>query len=188
MIDELEIEEQVNQHLGEDSRERISPGVVVKAMILNGLGLASAPLYLFEQFFVGKAWEHLLWAGVVAEHLNDDRLGRVLDALYAGGLSQLFLAICLRTAQKFGVERQNAYLDATSLAVEGEYLQAAVVGSAMPAPITMTYGYSRDHRPDLKQFVMNSNSWIRLWQRRRRIGNRNCANFVLKNLLAKQMR
>jgi transposase len=29
----------------------------------------------------------------------------------------------------------------------------------MPAPITMTYGYSRDHRPDLKQFVMNLVGW-----------------------------
>lgn len=58
LVDELEIVEQVNQHLGEDPREQICPGVVVKAMILNGLGLVSAPLYLFEQFFVGKACEH----------------------------------------------------------------------------------------------------------------------------------
>ena len=30
-----------------------------------------------------------------AEHLNDDRLGRVLDALYLGGLNQLFMSIGL---------------------------------------------------------------------------------------------
>jgi hypothetical protein len=29
------------------------------------------------------------------ERLNDDRLGRVLDALYLSGLSKLFIAICL---------------------------------------------------------------------------------------------
>jgi len=159
LVDEVGIVEQVNQSLGEDPRERISPGVVVKAMILNGLGLTSAPLYLFEQFFVGKACEHLLGEGVVAEHLNDDRLGRVLDALYESGLSPLFLAICLRAAQTFGVERQSAHLDATSFAVEGAYLESEVVGSAAPVPITITYGYSRDHRPDLKQFVMNLVCW-----------------------------
>jgi predicted Zn-dependent peptidase len=38
LVDELEIVEQINQHLGEDPRERTSPGVVVKAMILDGLG------------------------------------------------------------------------------------------------------------------------------------------------------
>lgn len=48
-------------------------------MILNGLGLVSAPLYLFEKFFVGKATEHLLGEGISPAHLNDDRLGRVLD-------------------------------------------------------------------------------------------------------------
>ena len=44
VVDELGIVEQVNQQIGEDPREHISPGVVVKAMILNGLGLVSAPL------------------------------------------------------------------------------------------------------------------------------------------------
>ena len=159
LVDELEIVEQVNQHLGEDLRERLSPGVVVKAMILNGLGLASAPLYLFEQFFVGKAIEHLLGEGVLASYLNDDRLGRVLDALYGSGLSRLFLTICLGAVQKFGIERQSAHFDATSFAVEGAYLEPEVVGSAVPVPITLTYGYSRDHRPDLKQFVMNLVCW-----------------------------
>ncbi len=159
LVDELEIVEQINQHLGEDPRERVSPGVAVKAMILNGLGLVSAPLYLFEQFFVGKATEHLLGEGVVAEHLNDDRLGRVLDALYLGGLSQLFMAICLVVARKFGVERHSAHLDSTSFAVEGEYVESERVGSAAPVPIAITYGYSRDRRPDLKQFVMNLVCW-----------------------------
>lgn len=159
LVDELEIVEQINQHLGKDSREQVSPGVVVKAMILNGLGLVSAPLYLFEQFFVGKATEHLLGEGVLAEHLNDDRLGRVLDALYLHGLGPLFMAICLVAAQKFGVERKSAHFDATSFAVEGNYLESAVVGDAAPLPIAITYGYSRDHRPDLKQFVMNLVCW-----------------------------
>jgi transposase len=48
-------------------------------MILNGLGFVSAPLYLFGQFFQGKATEQLLGAGIKPEHLNDDRLGNVLD-------------------------------------------------------------------------------------------------------------
>lgn len=159
LVDELEIVEQINQHLGEDPRERISPGVAVKAMILNGLGLVSAPLYLFEQFFAGKATEHLLGAGVQAEHLNDDRLGRVLDALYVSGLSQLFMVICLLAVEKFGVERKSAHLDSTSFAVEGDYLESEITGGAAPVPISITYGYSRDRRPDLKQFVMNLVCW-----------------------------
>jgi transposase len=55
IVDEIGIVETINQHLGIDKRERISAGQVVKAMILNGLGLVSAPLYLFSQYFEGKA-------------------------------------------------------------------------------------------------------------------------------------
>ncbi len=160
LVDELEIVDQVNQRLGEDPREQISPGIAVKAMILNGLGLVSSPLYLFEQFFVGKPTEHLLGAGVLPEHLNDDRLGRVLDALYLAGLSTVFMNICLVAVRKFGVNQRSAHFDSTSVSVEGDYLgQAQVVEGIAPVPIQITYGYSRDHRPDLKQFVMNLVCW-----------------------------
>ena len=160
LVDELEIVEQVNQGLGEDAREQISPGVVVKAMILNGVGLVSAPLYLFEQFFLGKATEHLLGEGVLPEHLNDDRLGRVLDALYLAGLSQLFVSIGLVAVRKFGIDSRSAHFDSTSFSVEGEYLpEPRVAEGIAPVPIHLTYGYSRDRRPDLKQFVMNLVCW-----------------------------
>ncbi len=72
----------------------------MKAMILNGLGLVSAPLYPFEQFFVGEATEHLFGEGMPAEHLNDDQLGRVLDRLYLHGLSLLFTVIFLRQPRR----------------------------------------------------------------------------------------
>jgi transposase len=57
LVDEIGIVEILNQRLGIDSREKVSTGVIVKAMILNGLGFVSAPLYLFGQFFQGKATE-----------------------------------------------------------------------------------------------------------------------------------
>jgi transposase len=50
----------------------------MKAIILNGLGFLNAPLYIFEEFFVGKATSHLIGNGILPEHLNDDRLGRAL--------------------------------------------------------------------------------------------------------------
>ncbi len=75
ICDEMELVEQINRLLGSHPQEIISAGQVVKAMILNGLGFVSAPLYLFEKFLIGKATEHLLGKGIQPEHLNDDRLG-----------------------------------------------------------------------------------------------------------------
>jgi transposase len=118
-------------------------------MILNGLGFVSAPLYLFGQFFQGKATEQLLGEGIKPEQLNDDRLGNVLDELYAGGLSELFVEISLAAVNKFEINTETAHLDSTSFHVDGSYEKPE------PGVIEITHGYSRDHRPDLKQFMMN---------------------------------
>ena len=109
IIDEIGLVEQVNQLVGQHSCEKVSPGHVVKAMIINGLGFVSAPLYMFPRFFEGKATEHLIGEGVKAEHLNDDRLGRVLDKLYSTGLEQLFTSIALKAAKKYGVSTDSVH-------------------------------------------------------------------------------
>ena len=79
IIDEIGIVEIINTTVGIEAGEIINAGLVVKAMILNGLGFVSRPLYLFPQFFQGKATEHLLGEGIKAEHLNDDKIGRVME-------------------------------------------------------------------------------------------------------------
>ncbi len=169
IIDEIGLVEQIDQLLGQDNREKVSAGLVVKAMILNGLGFVSAPLYLFSRFFEGKATEHLIGAGVKPEHLNDDRLGRVLDGLFLAGLSSCFVSIAMKVIAKFGVRIETAHLDSTSFHLHGEYKTAndevvvtqksedgtRVEIEVAPKAIHLTYGYSRDHRSDLKQFVMN---------------------------------
>ena len=89
IIDQMGLEERVNDCLGTHPQQIVSPGQGLKAMILNGLGFVSAPLYLYEEFFIGKATEHLLGEGIAPEHLNDDYLGRLLDKVWDYGLSAL---------------------------------------------------------------------------------------------------
>jgi transposase len=154
ICDEMGLVEQINKRLGTHPQEIISPGQVVKAMILNGLGFVSAPLYLFEKFFVGKATEHLLGEGIRPEHLNDDRLGRILDKLAESGLTETFVTVALSAARQFGVKLDSLHLDSSSFHVDGEYLQLQAE-VAEPGAIHITHGYSRDHRPDLKQFIVD---------------------------------
>ncbi len=47
IIDDIEIEKIINEIVGFDNRELVTAGQVVKAIILNGLGFVSKPLYLF---------------------------------------------------------------------------------------------------------------------------------------------
>jgi transposase len=154
ICDEMGLVEKIDKRLGTHPQEIISPGQVVKAMILNGLGFVSAPLYLFEKFFVGKATEHLLGEGIRPEHLNDDRLGRILDKLAESGLTETFVTVALSAARQFGVKLDSLHLDSSSFHVDGEYLQPQAE-VAEPGAIHITHGYSRDHRPDLKQFIVD---------------------------------
>ena len=49
LIDEIGIEAIINEAVGTDNRQKLTPGQVVKAIILKGLGFVSRPLYLFSQ-------------------------------------------------------------------------------------------------------------------------------------------
>lgn len=160
IIDEIGIVEKLNEKFLIDSREKVNTGEVVKAIILNGLGFVSRPLYLFSQFFEDKAIEHLLGSGIKAEDLNDDKIGRVMDKLYKYGLTQLFLAIALEVVKKYGVSTKYSHLDSTSLHLHGEYNNCPnnlekESGISRENPIIITQGYSRDHRPDLKQCILD---------------------------------
>jgi len=160
IIDEIEIVEKINEIFLVDSREKVNTGEVVKAIILNGLGFVSRPLYLFPDFFQDKAIEHLIKEGIKASDLNDDKIGRVMDKLYKHGLTKLFLIIALEVVRKFGIKTKYSHLDSSSLHLHGEYKNCVnnedkEQGINKENPINITQGYSRDHRPDLKQCILD---------------------------------
>ncbi|WP_083882662.1 IS1634 family transposase [Nostoc sp. PCC 7524] len=171
IIDRIGLVEIINELIGVEKGEKISSGHVVKAMILNGLGFVSKPLYMFPKYFETIACEHLMGVGVKPEYLNDDKLGRVMDKLFIKGLDTIFSIIALKAAQKFGVSLSSSHLDSSSMHVHGQYntrlpeviFENQQIGNTQeseelvvksPKEITITYGYSRDHRPDLKQFII----------------------------------
>jgi len=135
-----------------ESRQQVSVGTATVAMVLNGLGFSNRQLYLVPQFFANKPLEHLLEPGITAEMLNDDCLGRTLDWLYAHDLTKLFAGIATGARRLFGIKAEQVHVDTTSFSVSGEYGQAEK--AAGEAVIAITYGYSRDHRADLKQWML----------------------------------
>lgn len=134
------------------SRQRVPVGTAAVALVLNGLGFSNRQLYLVPQFFADKPVEHLLGPGVTAADLNDDCLGRTLDWLYAHDVTTLFAGLALRARRAFGVSVTRLHADTTSFAVSGEY--TPVPGDLDAHTIAITYGYSRDHRDDLKQWML----------------------------------
>jgi transposase len=136
----------------EQHHERVSVGTATVAMILNGLGFANRRLYLVPQFFATKPVEHLLGAGITAADLNDECLGRALDWLYAHDPTVLFAGIATQARRRLGVRCEHLHVDTTSFSVSGTYTFEE--GEVDAAAIAITYGYSRDHREDLKQWML----------------------------------
>ncbi|RUS93440.1 IS4 family transposase [Dulcicalothrix desertica PCC 7102] len=183
IVDSIGLVEIINNFVPQEQSEKVSAGHVVKAMILNGLGFVAQPLYMFPKYFETIPCEHLLGEGIKPEYLNDYKLGRVMDKLFIKGLSSIFLAISINVIQKFKISTSTSHLDSSSMHVHGEYKSSfpevifekskgkknlkkqkdeegqeeKELGNEnieSKQAINITYGYSRDHRPDLKQFLM----------------------------------
>src|SRR5215813_12138388 len=127
--------------------QQVRVGTATVAMILRGLGFRKRRLYLVSQFFATKPVGYLLGPGITAEMLHDDCLGRTLDWLYDHDPTALFAGIARQARQRFGIAARQVHVDTTSFAVTGEYDPVLDAHT-----IAVTYGYSRDHRADLKQW------------------------------------
>ena len=129
----------------------VDAGTVVLALVLDTLS-GRSPLYRLEEFFAQQDTALLLGKTVPPQALNDDTAGRVLDRLYDFGTMRLFTACAVRAATRFGLERRYVHFDTTSRSVWGDYQFA----ETQDLPFQVTYGYSKDKRPDLKQFVLST--------------------------------
>lgn len=157
MYEELGIGELIDKLIVQDHEQRtLSLGTLVKAMVINGLGFTERRLYLSPQFFKNKPTELLLGKGVTSEMLNDDALGRTLDKLYAYGVNELFAMIGEHAVKRLGLTPTAAHDDTTSFHVDGKYPQVVPGNPNAPesALIHISRGYSRDHRPDLRQIAL----------------------------------
>ena len=73
--------------------------------------------------------------------------------LFEAGLTQVFVTVALAAVQNMGVATNSLHLDSSSFHVDGEYAESDEETES--TAIKIQHGYSRDHRPDLKQFIVD---------------------------------
>jgi transposase len=149
VINDLGLVSRIDARLIPDDQEALTPGEAIKGMILNGLGFANRPLSLPPQFFANKPLDLLFRPGVEAAMFNRFKLGRTLDEVDTYGCDLFFSEIALAVCQHEAIDQRFNHLDTTSFALTGEY-----VPESDEHAIAITHGYSKDHRPDLKQAVL----------------------------------
>jgi len=148
-IKDLGIIEMIDSRIPPDEREEISPGEAGAGMILNGLGFSPRPMSLTPQFFENKPLEVLFREGVSPDQFTRFKLGRSLDKLFSYGCDLVFSELAGEVCQQEGLDLRFNCLDTTSFSLTGEY-----DSSSDEHAIAVTHGYSKDHRPDLKQAVL----------------------------------
>lgn len=116
LIDEIGIIPKINELVGKQPGEIVSPGLVVKAMIINGLG-----------FEINTDTSHLDSSSF---HLH-------------GKYEQELPSVSFSRTEMDGNQSDNSSINYQT----------------SPIPIQITYGYSCDHRPDLKQFILDLKSF-----------------------------
>jgi transposase len=132
------------------SERKVSCGQTTQALVLNALGFVGRALYLMPDYLHNKPVDLLIDPGLTAEDFTDDTLERGLDDLYEAGVTEVFYRVAAHALQVYGLQSKFVHLDSSSFHLHGAYDREEPEREA----IRVTYGYSKDHRPDLKQVVV----------------------------------
>lgn len=150
LMNQMGMVESINATLGEKADQAtLDTGTVVAAMIHNLLGEGAVRLYRLSNFFADKPLPLFFpWCAQLDPlQLNDDRAGRALDGVWEAGPQKIFSAVSQRVIERYALDLKALHGDTTSRSFYGAY------DDQDPANPQITYGYSKDHRPDLKQIL-----------------------------------
>jgi transposase len=118
-------------------------------MVLDTLS-GRSPLYRLEEFFKHQDTQLLLGQDIDYKSFNDTTVARAMDAVFAVGAEKVFSEVAFNASCMFPLDKRYVHFDTTSVNVWGDYERCAPDSDT----INITYGYSKDHRPDLKQFLI----------------------------------
>ena len=152
LMNEIDMADTINQIVQpEDSQAKIDVGTYVALFIHHILGDVNIKMYRMEEFFQDKAIPLLIpWnPNVNLEDLNDDRAARVLDAIWEANPQRVFSAVVSSVISKHGISTDIIHSDTTSKSFKGAYDGNSDDDDAPQ----VVHGFSKDHRPDLKQLL-----------------------------------
>jgi transposase len=119
----------------------LTHGQVICALVANRL-TSPTPLRRVEDW--ARTWAVSEVFGIAPAALNDDRIGRALDAI-ASKLDQLVGSVGAQAIAAFGLDTARLHWDMTSISLYGAYDQ---IEDGFVAP---RFGHPKDRRPDLRQ-------------------------------------
>jgi len=149
-IDKMGVIPIIDNLVEKHPNRKISHGEAVAALLVYLLNDGRA-LYQMENWANENSLLQYLFPEYQPGDWTDDRLSDTLDAMYDAGLEMVQGSISGNIISEFSLKLSEIHYDTTSVSFWGTYDSA----TGEPA-IVITFGYSKDHRPDLKQIVVGA--------------------------------
>ena len=153
-LQRMNVEEILHRHLPPDDRRCRVPAARGLLVLVMNLLIAREPLYGLGEWAARYHPQQLGLSPEQIRTLNDDRVGRCLNAFFACNRQALILDLMQHVLAAFTLALEELHNDSTTVSFCGAYREAAQEksrqGQITPA---ITWGHSKDHRPDLKQLL-----------------------------------
>ncbi len=154
LLRRMRLHEFLQQHLpAEDGRTQVDTARVVNLLVTNLL-ISREPVYGVAQWARDFDPELFDLRGEHLERLNDDRVGRCLERVFVALDTPLIMDVVTHVVREFHLSLDELHNDSTTVSFFGDHADAeseqTIDGHSVPA---ITWGHSKDHRPDLKQLL-----------------------------------
>jgi len=152
-LDRLGVDEALAAFVPSQDRDTGLPYAKALGVLLRSIVVEREPVYRQQETVKAFTPEAFGVTAAQALRLTDDRIGRALDRLFDADRAGLLTRVVVDMGKCFGVRFDELHNDSTSIRFTGHYRQArgrSLRGRRAP---WITYGYSKDHRPDLKQLL-----------------------------------
>ncbi len=154
ILSRMRLREFLSVYLPRPSRSPGIPYATGVELLVRNILCSREPVYGVGDWAEDFAPDLLGLTDVQVKLLNDDRVGRCLDKLFASDISSLTLAVTGNVVKEFEVDLDELHNDSTTVTFHGRY-EEAFSGAKVQGKETraITWGHNKDHRPDLKQLL-----------------------------------
>jgi len=134
----------------------ISPGKLMKALVLSTFTDIRTPLTRLEERFSGIDLRYLIGEETATNSINSFNTGRALERLGESDCDGIYETLALSAVQTNGISVERLHSDTTTISFYGEYDtdKMDLTDEEKAELLEIERGYNKDGRPECNQVVL----------------------------------
>lgn len=154
LLQRLNLETLLHTYVPDTDKRQIVPAAQGLLVLVKNLLLCREPLYGLGEWAARHDPRSLGLTPAQLQALNDDRVGRCLTRFFRADRPTFLLDLVRHVVAEFSLRLDELHNDSTTISFFGAYSAAATPQQRREhTTLAITWGHSKDHRPDLKQLL-----------------------------------